>query len=210
MHAGRIDRQVNLARQLAEASLARADVALIYGRGFGARALERHEALLFLGAPIHSTAEGRGSRRETHDDWAQECWMNLTSGIDFDAAGRSSDDSVGCICGFCVDASLDATADGELLAVDLHWTAGPWVRLDGTVDVTADHPVMTPDGPVPAGELSAGDVVLGEDGTARALVSVERLPAGELRLGCNLRTESGVFSAGGLLFASEEPRACGP
>jgi hypothetical protein len=39
---------------------------------------------------------------------------------------------------------------------------------------------------------------------------VERLPEGELRLGRNLRTEGGVFGAGGFLFASEIPRVCGP
>jgi len=29
------------------------------------------------------------------------------------------------------------------LDTDEHWLAGPWLRLDDRVEVTADHPVLT-------------------------------------------------------------------
>jgi len=50
-----------------------------------------------------------------------------------------------CICGCCVAAqsALHALAGTELLDTDEHWLAGPWLRLDDRVEVTADHPVLT-------------------------------------------------------------------
>jgi hypothetical protein len=119
------------------------DVALVIGSGFPGASLERHEAHLFLGAPITSSDEGRGAARRVSDDWSSGCWLNAISGIVFDAAGLSASGWTSCICGFCVDADLAVFPDGEVLAVDLHWTRGPWIRLDGVVDVTADHEVMT-------------------------------------------------------------------
>lgn len=181
-------------------------------RSLEALTLSREEAWLLLGAPIHSTDEGRGTARRVTDDWSSGCWMNESSGIRFDAAGLAHSTTSDCICGFCVDASLavDVVASESVLATDLHYTRGPWIRLDGHIDVTADHAVMTPSGPVLAGELRAGALVLASDRSTHTLVSVERLPQGALRLGRNLRTVDGVFAAGGLLFASEMPRACSP
>lgn len=174
--------------------------------------VERHEVLLALGAPMTHSDDGKGVARRSRDAFGTDCWLNAASAIVYDAAGRAHGTEVTCICGFCVDAALDAAAgDGaEVVGRDWHWTAGPWVRFDGSVDVTADHEVLTPNGPRAAGELAAGDLVLGEDGAPRALRSVERLPEGELRLGVNLRTTTDRFQAGGLLFGSEHGRACGP
>lgn len=173
--------------------------------------MERHEALLFLGAPITSTDAGTGVARAIDDDWASGCWLNVPSGARFDPSGLAVQTSTACICGFCVDATLEVSATSAVLATDLHWTRGPWVRLDGALDVTVEHALVTPSGPVRAGALVAGDVVLGADGEPRVLVSVEHLhDAPGLRLGRNLRTESGTFAAGGFLLASEEPRACSP
>lgn len=173
--------------------------------------LERHEALLFLGAPVRTTDAGRGVHRAIDDDWSSECWMNAPSGGRFDAAGLSLSTTTSCICGFCVDAMLETSADGAVLATDLHWTRGPWVRLDDRIDVTVDHALVTPSGPVLAGELHAGDVVLDATGEPHTLSSVVRLPDdGVLRLGRNLRTEDGTFAAGGFLFVSEAPRTCTP
>lgn len=138
--------------------------------------------------------------------WSDRCWLNQPSTLTFDAAGLLTGVQQSCICGFCVDAALAPSAP-DVLATDRHWTRGPWVRLDGAVDVTADHRVMTPDGPRPAGALSAGDRVLSANGAPRVLRSVERLSGAE-RLGVNLRTRSGTFAAGGLLFESEQPRPC--
>ncbi len=171
--------------------------------------VERHEVLLALGAPTSRSDDGRGVRRTSTDRFGDSCWLNQPSSIVYDAADRAHATETTCICGFCVDASLAATApSAEVVGRDWHWTAGPWVRLDGAVDVTADHPVITPTGRRAAGELRAGDLVLGEDGGARPLLLVELLPDTGDRLGLNLRTTSGAFQAGGFTFASEQPAAC--
>lgn len=64
---------------------------------------------------------------------------------------------------------------------------------------------------VPVGSITAsepGDLVRTAAGGVRTLRSVQTLPPGPLRLGRNLRTASGTFGAGGLLFRSESPRRC--
>ncbi|MEI8259500.1 MAG: hypothetical protein WCJ30_27860, partial [Deltaproteobacteria bacterium] len=169
--------------------------------------VEIGEVELALGAPSHTTDEHRGVERHITVDYAPRCWMNGVSGFEFDATGLLVAPYAACICGFCVAAEIPATAP-DITAVDLHWTSGPWVRLDGAVDVTADHRVMTPAGPRPAGVLRAGDVVLGADGALRVLRSVEPLSSRPPRLGRNLRTTHGVFEAGGIQFESEAPREC--
>lgn len=174
--------------------------------------VEHHEALLLLGAPTTATDEGRGARREIHTDFAPDtCWMNATSGLDFDATGLLVQRTVGCICGFCVAAAaIDPDDAASALGVARHWTHGPWVRIDGTVEVTIEHALVTPSGPRAAGTLAPGDVVLAADGTPHVVVSVELLPDDGARLGVNLTTEDGTFAAGGLLFVSETARACEP
>jgi hypothetical protein len=173
--------------------------------------IERGEALLLLGAPVTSSDEHRGAARRVTDDYADGCWMNSPSALEYDAAGMMIGVHTRCICGLCVDAELTIDVDpASVDAVDLHFTRGPWIRLDGAIDVTADHRVLTPRGPIPAGELRAGDEVLDADGSARVLASVEPLGETELRLGRNVRTVSGTFAAGGILFESEQPRACPP
>ncbi|MCB9735347.1 MAG: hypothetical protein H6745_22395 [Deltaproteobacteria bacterium] len=169
---------------------------------------ERHEVLLMLGAPRTASDSGKGAQRRILAEYGDDtCWLNQVSGFTFTADGTYTDGRVGCMCGLCVDAALPLAGDG-VEAVDEHWTAGPWVRLDGAVDVTADHRVITPSGPRPAGELRAGDVVVGADGAPRVLRSVEALPLGPPRLGVNLETRAGAFSAGGFLFESEVLSGC--
>jgi hypothetical protein len=173
--------------------------------------IERGEALLLLGAPVTSSDEHRGASRRVTDDYADGCWMNSPSALEYDAAGMMIGVHTRCICGLCVDAELAIDVDpASVDAVDLHFTRGPWIRLDGAIDVTADHRVLTPRGPIPAGELRAGHEVLAADGSARVLVSVEPLGETEPRLGRNVRTVSGTFAAGGILFESEQPRPCAP
>ncbi len=172
---------------------------------------ERHEVLLLLGAPATSSRDGAGALRITRDDYAAgQCWLNDPSGMNYDAADLFSGASTACICGFCVDAALIIEA-ADVRGVDLHWTEGPWVRLDGAVDVTADHAVMTPEGPRPAGDLRPGDLVLDASGNPRRLRAAALLPAdGQPRLGRNVRTRAGVFAAGDILFQSEAARPCPP
>jgi hypothetical protein len=177
---------------------------------FAHSSVERHEVDLLLGAPVHTTDEGRGVDRRQTVDYSPGCWLNEVSGLEFDAAGLLVSGVQGCICGFCVDASLPIGTRTEVVATDTHRTLGPWVRLDGTVDVTAEHEVVTPSGPRPAGTLSAGDVVLDAQRRPRRLRSVEQLPDGPERLGRNVRTLDGTFSAGGILFRSEGPLSCEP
>ncbi len=168
---------------------------------------ERHEVLLLLGDPPKSSTDGQGIKRSTHDEYSNSCWLNEVSGLDYDPADMLLGGSTSCICGFCVDANLAIDAV-DVQGQDHHWTQGPWMRLDEAVDVTADHRVMTPTGPVMAGDLKAGDVVLNSAGQPHTLESVRRLPAGPARKGLNVRTQSGVFAAGGILFESETARAC--
>lgn len=177
---------------------------------FAQSTVERFEAEILLGAPVRTTDAGRGAQRRITLDWSPDCWLNATSGLEFDPTGLLVDGIQPCICGFCVDAALPLEARSEVLVEDTHRTRGPWVRLDGAVDVTTDHEVMTPDGPRRAGALAAGDAVLDASGAPRRLRSVERLGDGPPRLGRNLRTRDGTFSAGGILFRSEEPRPCSP
>lgn len=167
--------------------------------------VERGEVELLLGAPVTTRDDGRGAARRVSEDWSPDCWLNEPSAAEFDPAGLLISTVQNCICGFCVDAALPVQAR-DIQGVDLHWTRGPWVRLDGHVDVTADHGVWTPRGVVAAGELVAGDEVLAADGLVRRLRTVERLPLGPERLGRNLRTRDWTFSAGGIRFASEQGR----
>lgn len=171
--------------------------------------IERREARMLLGAPASIHDELRGAARRATDDWSDGCWLNQPSAIEWDAANLAVGTSTPCICGFCVDAELPVEVEqAEVLGTDLHYTTGPWVRLDGAIDVTADHRVITPRGPVAAGELRAGDSVLASDGSVRVLRSVERLLEPRERLGRNVRTRSGVFGAAGLLFESEPLSRC--
>ena len=169
--------------------------------------VEMGEVLLALGAPTYTTDVGHGVARRITIHYGPGCWLNAFSAFEFDATGLLVGPFGMCICGMCVAAEVPAHAP-DVTEVDLHWTAGPWVRLDGSVDVTADHRVMTPTGPRAAGSLRAGDVVLAGDGGVRMLRSVEALREVPPRLGRNLRTGNGVFEAGGILFESEVPRGC--
>lgn len=187
-------------------TLTSADVAVL------ARApIERHEALLWLGAPTVSNDEGRGTARVVHTDFAPSaCWLDQTSGLEFDATGLLARSTVGCICGFCVDASLprdDAEAQAAR-SIQEHWTRGPWVRIDGAIDVTSDHALVTPEGPRRAGALRVGDVVTRADGSPHVIASLELLADDGPRLGVNLVTAAGTFAAGGLRFVSETPGIC--
>ncbi len=158
----------------------------------------------FLGAPTTTSDDGQGLARVLRDDWSDGCWLNQISTLAFDAALVLVGAHAGCICGLCVADDVPLAGEG-ILGVDTHIRTGPWVALDGVV-VTADHPVLTPVGALPAGWLDVGAVVLGPAGP-RTLVTFERLPDGPRR-GRNLRTTSGVFEAGGFLFLSEESLAC--
>lgn len=173
-------------------------------------AVERNEVLLLLGQPERHSRDAGSSEHGIRDGYSKDCWLNQISELTYDSAEMISSYGQTCICGFCVAAESDprVPAGAELLGTDEHWRDGIWLRLDERVDVTPDHRVMTPSGPRPASELRAGDLVLGEDGTARPLRSVRRLTAGPARLGMNLRTTSGRFAAGGLLFESESPQPC--
>lgn len=206
----RIRRRVGAHRGIADpthpdTTLSSSDVAAL-----AAAPLEHHEALLLLGAPTTSSEEGRGVARVLHTDFAPDaCWMNETSGLQFDAAGLLVRGTVGCICGFCVDASLvDRREAAQALGIGMHWTRGPWVRIDGAIDVTIEHELVTPDGPRAAGSLAPGDVVTAADGSPHTIVSVELLPDEGLRLGENLTGADGTFAAGGLRFVSETTTRC--
>jgi hypothetical protein len=172
----------------------------------------RGDVLLLLGAPHrHSVDVDRTTGlRQTSDDYSEDCWLNEPSTIIYDAADVYRTSHAQCICGFCVDATQvtpSADADGW----DIHWIGDSWIRLVtalGPIDVTADHNVMTPDGPRLAGKLAVGDVVSTEAGGATVLLAAERLPDIGLRPGANVRTPSGVFAAGGLLFESETSAEC--
>jgi hypothetical protein len=166
--------------------------------------VERHEVLLLLGPAFTHSVDGKGLRRRITDSYAgEDCWLDKTSTVEYDATGLIAKAYVTCICGFCV-AAPEPLLGEEVLGADEHWTAGPWVRLDGRLEVTSEHRLMTPGGPVAAGALRAGDEVLRADGGVHTLRSVELLPPGPPRLGRNLRTASGAFVAGGLLFESEQ------
>jgi hypothetical protein len=173
--------------------------------------LERSDALVYLGSPATSRDEGRGAARRVFDDYAADrgCWLNRISSLEYDATGVVAGAAQSCICGLCVDASQPIAAE-EIEAVDVHWTTGPWVRLDRAIDVTADHHVLTERGWVRAGDLAPGDRMLDERGAVRVLESVERLETRAERLGRNVRTRSGTFRAGGFVFLSEEPTPCTP
>lgn len=172
--------------------------------------LERHEVLLLLGQPVLHSRDVVMSAHSARDQYSKGCWLNQPSEITYDAAGMISSYGQTCICGFCVAASAGprALSSAELVGTDEHWLAGPWLRLDERVDVTPEHRVLTPSGPRPAAELRTGDLVLHEGGEARPLRSIRRLAPGPERRGVNVRTRSGRFTAGGLLFESESPRAC--
>ena len=170
--------------------------------------IERHEVLMLLGEPVVHTVDQRGERPTSQDGYSTRCWLNEADTVAYDPAELVAHTSAACICGFCVDAALEPTGR-DVLQTDWHWTRGPWVRLDGSIDVVGTHRVLTPSGPRAASELRAGSAVLAADGSVRALESVQALPVDGERLGVNLRTRSGTFEAGGLLFESERPRRCG-
>lgn len=171
--------------------------------------LERHEVLMLLGEPVLHTVDQAQEPPTARDGYSDECWLNQADTVAYDPVGLVAHTDTACICGFCVDAALAPTAP-DVLQTDWHWTRGPWVRLDGTIDVVGTHRVFTPSGPRAAWELRAGSRVLAGDGSVRVLESVEALPVGAERLGVNLRTRAGSFEAGGLLFESEAPRRCEP
>jgi YD repeat-containing protein len=175
--------------------------------------IEEHEVRLLLGAADSTESRWSGAMRRITSDYSPNaCWMNQVSGFVFDATGLLTSGWSGCICGYCVDASaaIDSDDAARAIATQRHFALGPWVRLDGALDVTAEHEVMTPDGPRAVGTLHAGDVVLTADGLQHVLASVDPLPESGPRLGVNLETSDGLFRAGGLLFRSEAPRACAP
>ena len=174
----------------------------------------RRDVLLALGAPKNHTDERLGVAR-----WISDSWLSCGSGspgsatsVDYDAEGRVTGYRSDCPYiedWYCVSAGVSLSAEA-VIGTDEHWTAGPWVRLDGELDVTAEHRLITPGGPRPAGELAPGDAVLAADGSVRTLRSVEILPPGPERLGVNLRTESGTFGAAGFLLESEPLCPCCP
>jgi hypothetical protein len=172
--------------------------------------VERHEVLLLIGQPVKHSRDAGLSEKGIRDEYSKGCWLNKISELTYDSEGSLSRFGQSCICGFCVAAESEprTPAGAELLGTDEHWIHGPWLRLDERIDVTPEHRVMTPSGPRPASELRAGDAVLAEDGSPRPLRSVRRLPPGPSRLGVNLRTSTGRFAAGGLLFESETARPC--
>lgn len=197
-----IDRQRDGRTSPARAAERDATVAPLHLMALVGSVLERHEVELLLGAPATTSDDARGAARHVTEIWGADCWMNTPSGIELDAAGLLVSTITTCICGYCVDAALPVDAR-DVEGVDLHWTTGPWVRLDDAVDVTADHGVWTPRGVVEAGELAAGDEVLDARGAPRRLRSVTLLPRGPERLGRNVRTRTRTFAAGGIRFASE-------
>jgi hypothetical protein len=155
-----------------------------------------------LGSPQSESDTGHGAARRIVQQFGEPCWLNELSALEYDATGLLVSAYQACICGYCVDASLPVEA-AAVEGVDLHWTRGPWLRLDDEVDVTVDHTVATPLGPRRADALRPGDVILTSHGALRVLRSVRPLPLGPERLGRNVRTASGFFGAGGIRFASE-------
>lgn len=187
-----------------DTSVASADLSVVAGAP-----IERGEARLLLGSPATAVDRERGAARELSDDYADGCWMNETNYLAYDATGLLESAGSGCICGFCVDASLPWAAE-DVVGTELHWSAGPWIRLDGELVVTPEHEIVTPDGPRASGTLRAGDLVMGSDGAPRALRTVERLGEG-MRLGRNVETEAGTFVVGRFVVVSERyPQACEP
>jgi hypothetical protein len=170
--------------------------------------MERSEALLLFGAPITHSETGKGVARKVTDVYFKECKMNEVSALSYDPSDLVLSAYATCICGFCVEG--DAEPVGAVEGRDTHWSEGPWLRLNGKINVTPDHRVMTPEGPRRAGELKVGDRVLGENGEAARLLSTEKRTDHQIRLGVNLRTDSGVFTAGGLRFESEPLTGCTP
>ena len=164
-------------------------------------AFDRAEARLLFGAPESLVDRGRGPSREISETFGAGCWLNEVNILVFDPTGLYREGREGCICGFCVDAAAPFVAT-EVLGTELHVRRGPWLRLDGELVITADHRVLTPSGPRRAGELRAGDEVLGADGEVIHLQSVEPLPDTE-RLGRNVETASGTFVVGRFVVVSE-------
>lgn len=202
----RIDRQLSGAPTFARATPQRRTQHLTatHLKPFIEARVERHEVLLALGSPANHSDDGRGLRRVLSDNYSAKCWLNRTSTLEYDASGLLRTKAQGCICGFCVAATLAVqTPERHIEGTDLHWTAGPWIRLNGRVDVTADHFVVTTTGEVPAGLLVPGDVLIGSNWGTVVLRTVERLQRGPERLGRNVRTTDGYFGAGGILFVSE-------
>ncbi len=169
--------------------------------------LERWEVLALTGAPVTHRSDGNGVKRTIFDNYVEGCELNQATTVSYDPSEKLSEVRAECICGFCVDARIPVSGREEL-GRDQHWTRGPWVLLDGALSITADHRVMTPRGPIPAGELRPGDLVTNSDGGVRVVRSVERLPIGDERLGINLRTRDGTFAAAGFLLESETCRTC--
>ena len=169
--------------------------------------MDRAEARLLFGSPVTSVDRGRGSQRELSDSYADGCWMNETDIFQYDATGLYTRGSAGCICGFCVEASQRYEAH-DVSGTELHWTRGPWLRLDGELVITADHELATPSGPRRADTLHVGDLVTGSDGASFSLRSIEHLDDTE-RLGRNVETAGGTFTVGRFVVVSEPyPLTC--
>ena len=169
--------------------------------------VERHEVLYLIGAPQKRYLEGNGVRRSATDDYSADCWLNAPSSIKYNPADVFIGTEASCICGYCVDAQATLGFD-EIMGVQTHWTAGPWVRIDGRLDLTVDHRLLTPNGAREAGALAPGDVVMLSGFRPHAVRSVELLPPGPPRLGINLTTNTGTFEANGYLVESEQPQPC--
>lgn len=170
----------------------------------------RGDVLLLLGAPHRHSVSLSDGIQHTEDDYAEVCWINDANTLVYDAAGVFKDTGTSCICGFCVAAEQVAIGP-EATAWDIHWRNTTWVRLStalGEVDVTADHRVITPSGPRPAGALRVGDLARTAGGPPTALLAIEVLAVEGLKAGANVQTPSGTFAAGGLLYESEQPRVC--
>jgi hypothetical protein len=170
--------------------------------------VERSEVLLLLGAPVTHTVTSQGSERTVSDNYFKDCKLNQPSALYYDPADLVKEAYSTCVCGFCVEG--DAEPVGNLLGRDEHWTQGPWVRLNDTVNVTADHLVLTPTGGKKAGTLQPGELLINAQGKAEPLRQIEFLPDAAARLGVNLRTDANYFIAGGLRFLSEPVRTCVP
>lgn len=186
-----------------DASVTSLDVAAI-AEGVVTRA----EIRLLFGSPVTSVDRGRGASRELLDDYADGCWMNEVDSLSYDATGLFQRGHASCICGFCVDASLPWRAE-RVEGVELHWRADGWIRIDGTLVITGEHALLTPDGPRRADELVVGDPVLRADGGYRAILSIEAL-APSSRQGRNVESEDGRFVAGGFVVLSEPLTTCAP
>ncbi len=171
--------------------------------------VERHEVLYLLGEPVTARQYTDGVGDVDRDDsYSEGCWLNEISSLSYRASGALHSASQGCICGFCVLETPSAAAGDVVMEADVHWTRGPWLRINGQLTITEEHRVITPTGPRPAGLLRVGDTVLSALGDPVEITSIASLGDAVERRGLNLRTRSGTFAAGGLLLESETARPC--